>query len=181
MQVRHALGSVLETTLPADPDHAAFLEACADYMVTSMDRLDLTDMAILHLLQERVANELVEVHEDLTSLADRQARARDENKALKEALEEYRGAGHKNFPAFDTALRHYNHVIRSMMAPRKNPFSKHTDELFTMDDWTDIAQVTDYTIATEEAQFEEVANNLPKSLTLDDFFATHGMQRPDKK
>ena len=50
MQVRQTIKGALESTPPGDDSIAALLEACADYIIISMGRLDLTDMNIHDLL-----------------------------------------------------------------------------------------------------------------------------------
>ncbi len=176
MQVRQSLKGALEQTEVGDGNFAALIEACADYMVVSMGRLDLTDMNILDLLRERVPTDNAEVHEGLDRLGDRQARARSETAAIAEALEAYRDGGRTDFAAFDQAIRHYHQVVSEMMTPRKNPYSKYTDELFAMDDWTHIAQANDQTMATEHRLFDAVMAAAPDDLKPASFSGTHGMR-----
>ena len=154
------------------------LEACADYLVNSMGRLDLTDMNIHDLLKERVPQDNAQVHEALETLAGRQETARAENALLAEALDAYRRGGGADFAVLDDALRRYHRIVSKLMTPRKNPFSDYTDELFTMEDWTDIAEVSTDTIAAEDRMFNAVTEAAPEGLKPDSFSGTHGMQRP---
>ena len=179
MQVRQALKSGLEQIEPGDDGLAALFEACADYMVVSMGRLDLTDMNIHDLLRERVPRDNAEVHDGLDLLGKRQEKARAETATLAEALKAYRDDDRVNFSAFDTAVRHYHRVMSEMMTPRKNPYGKYTDELFTMDDWANIAQADDDTIATEHRLFDKVTASASDDLKPESFSGTHGMQQPD--
>lgn len=178
VQVRQALKGALEQAEAGDDSLAAMLEACADYLVNSMGRLDLTDMNIHNLLKERVPQDIAEVHEALETLAGRQETARAENALLAEALDSYRRDGGADFAVLDDALRRYHRIVSELMTPRKNPFSDYTDELFTMEDWMDIAEVSTDTIAAEDRLYEAVTAAAPDGLRPDSFSGTHGMQRP---
>ena len=176
VQVRQALKGALERAGPGNDTVAAMLEACADYLVHSMGRLDLTDMNIHDRLKERVPVDNAAVHEALETLARRQDRARAENALLGEALKAYRQGGHADFTAFEQALGTYHGVVSELMTPRKNPFSDYTDELFTMEDWSNIAEVSAETIATEARLFDAVTAAAPDDLKPESFSGTHGMQ-----
>ena len=178
MQVRQALKGALEQTEPGNDSLAALLEACADYMVVSMGRLDLTDMNIHDLLRERVPRDNAQVHEGLELLGERQEKARAATAVLEEALGSYRGSGRAEFTAFDRAIRHYHRIVSDMMTPRKNPYQQYTDELFSRDDWAHIAAANDETIATEHRLFDAVTAAAPDDLKPEAFSGTHGMQRP---
>ena len=156
MQIRQALKGGLELVKPGDNSLAALLEACADYMVISMGRLHLTDMGILHLLPDRVPRDNGEVHDGLDGLDERQKKARTEIAALGAALDDYGNGGRKDFAVFEAAVRHNHDVMTAMVTPRKNPYGKYTDELFSRDAWMDIAQASDETMATEARLFEAV-------------------------
>ncbi|MDE0245006.1 MAG: hypothetical protein OXM59_06645 [Gammaproteobacteria bacterium] len=176
VQVRQALKGALEQAEPGDDTLAALLEACADYLVNSMGRLDLTDMNIHDLLKERVPQDNAEVHEALHTLSNRQATARAETAALEEALETYRRGGRADFAAFDRALRHYHAVVSELMTPRKNPFSPYTDKLFTFEDWINIAAASTETVAAEDRLFDRITAAAPDDLKPDSFSGTHGMR-----
>ncbi|MDE0681009.1 MAG: hypothetical protein OXI11_12525 [Gammaproteobacteria bacterium] len=176
VQVRQALKGALEQAEAGDDSLAAMLEACADYLVNSMGRLDLTDMNIHDLLKERVPQDNAEVHEALGALSARQHKARTETAVLAAALDTYRENGRTGFAAFDRALRHYHAVVSEMMTPRKNPFSPYTDKLFTFDDWTNIAEASAETAAAEDRLFDAITATAPEDLKPDSFSGTHGMR-----
>ena len=178
VQVRQSLKGALEQVQPGDDSLAGLFEACADYLVNSMGRLDLTDMNIHDLLKERVPKDNAEVHDALQTLASRQERARAENALLAETLDAYRQADRADFAFLDEALRHYHAVMSDLMTPRKNPFSDYTDVLFTTHDWTNLAEVSAETIAAEDRLFNAVSAAAPDTLKPDAFSGTHGMQRP---
>lgn len=178
MQIRQALKGALQQTEPANDSLAALLEACADYLVVSMGRLDLTDMNIHNLLRERVPRDNAEVHGGLQLLGERQEKARAATATLAEALRAYRDGDRANFIAFDRAIRQYHRTVSDLMTPRKNPYQKYTDELFSGDDWTHIAAANDQTIAAEHRLFDAVTAAAPNDLKPESFSGTHGMQRP---
>ena len=176
VQVRQTLKGALEQTEAGDASLAAMLEACADYLVNSMGRLDLTDMNIHDLLKARVPQDNAEVHEALGALSARQDKARAETAVLAAALEHYRQGGRADFATFDRALRNYHGIVSELMTPRKNPFSEHTDKLFTMRDWTNIAEASAETVAAEDRLYAAVTAAAPEHLKPDSFSGTHGMQ-----
>ena len=176
VQVRQALEGALEQAEPGDDSLAAMLEACAGYLVNSMGRLDLTDMNIHNLLEERVPTDNAEVHEALETLSNRQATARAETAVLEEALDAYRQGGRADFAAFDQAVRNYHAIVSELMTPRKNPFSDYTDKLFTFADWTDIAAAGPETVAAEDRLYDAVTAAAPDGLKPDSFSGTHGMR-----
>ena len=178
VQVRQTLKGALEQAEPGNGRLAPLLEACADYLVSSMGRLDRTDMNIHDLLKERVPQDNAEVHEALETLSNRQARARAETAVLEEALKAYRQGGRADFSAFDRALRQYHGIVAELMTPRKNPFSPYTDKLFTFADWTDIAEADAESVAIEARLHDAVTAAAPDALNPDSFSGTHGMQRP---
>ena len=178
VQVRQTLKGALEQAEPGNGRLAPLLEACADYLVSSMGRLDRTDMNIHDLLKERVPQDNAEVHEALETLSNRQARARAETAVLEEALKAYRQGGRVDFSAFDRALRQYHGIVAELMTPRKNPFSPYTDKLFTFADWTDIAEADAESVAIEARLHDAVTAAAPDALNPDSFSGTHGMQRP---
>ena len=176
VQVRQALKGALEQAEAGEASLAALLEACADYLVNSMGRLDLTDMNIHDLLKERVPTDNAEVHEALGVLSARQDQARAETAALEEALAAYRQGGRADFATFDSALRNYHQIVSELMTPRKNPFSPYTDKLFTFDDWTNIAEASAETAAIENRLYDAVTSAAPDSLKPGSFSGTHGMR-----
>lgn len=176
VQVRQTLKGALEQAEAGDDSLAALLEACADYLVNSMGRLDLTDMNIHDLLKERVPQDNAEVHEALGVLSARQHKARTETAALATSLETYRKDGHADFATFDRALRNYHRIVSDLMTPRKNPFSPYTDKLFTFEDWTNIAEASPETMATEDRLFDAITAAAPEHLKPDSFSGTHGMR-----
>lgn len=176
MQVRQTLIAALEAGSPGDTTHASLLEAAAEYMVTAMTRLDDQDMGILVRLKARIPKDHDEAHQGLVALDERQAKARHQTKALRDAIAAYRDGGRADFGPFDSAVRHYHEVMTSMMTPRKNPYEPYTNSLFDDDDWTDIAGVTDDSTATEAAQFDAVKAAAPEAMDPEGFSGTHGMK-----
>ncbi len=176
MQVRQSLVAALEASPPGNTAHAELLEAAADYMVTAMTRLDEQDMGILVRLKARIPKDHTEAHQGLVDLEERQAKARRETKALRDAIATYREGGRADFAPFDSAVRHYHEVITSMMTPRKNPYEPYTNTLFDDDDWTDIADVSDSSTATEADQFATVKAAAPEAMDPDGFSGTHGIK-----
>lgn len=185
MQVRQSLIAALEATAANDPTHAALLEAAIAYMITSMTRLDIQDMAILVRLKTRIPKDHADAHQGLVDLDARQAMARAETKNMAEALTAYRDGNRQDFAAFESALRHYHAVMQSMMTPRKNPYEPYTNTLFDDEDWTAIAGTTPDSLAKEKDLFAAVKAAAPDGFDPESFSGTHGLKpshipAPDK-
>ena len=176
MQVRQSLIAALDASAPGDPTCATLLEAAVDYMITSMTRLDVQDMAILVRLKTRIPKDHADAHQGLVDLEARQAKARTEIKTMADALHGYRESRRETFAAFDTALRHFHAEMQAMMTPRKNPYEPYTNTLFTDDDWTAIAGTTEDSLATERDQYAAVKAAAPEGMDPEGFSGTHGLK-----
>ena len=77
------------------------------------------------------------------------------------ALDTLRRAGDSGIPAFETQAREFNQRFNSLMAPRKNPFYRYTDQLFTEADWIEIADTSEKSRGTEDALFSSVELTAP--------------------
>ncbi|MBT4739952.1 MAG: hypothetical protein HN793_04335 [Rhodospirillaceae bacterium] len=176
MQVRQSLIAVLDAAPPGDSTHTALQEAAVDYMITSMTRLDVQDIAILVRLKIRIPKDHADAHQGLVDLEARQARARTETKTMADALQGYRESGRDTFAAFDTSLRHFHAEMQAMMTPRKNPYEPYTNTLFTDDDWTAIAGTTETSLATEQEQYTAVKSAAPDGMDPESFSGTHGLK-----
>ena len=175
MQVRQSLSAALAATSPGDPAHADLLEAASAYMVTSMTRLDVQDMAILVRLKTRIPKDHTKAHQGLVDLEARQGKARTETKAVADALKRYHEDHQEGFAAFDKAVRHYHDVMQAMMTPRKNPYEPYTNTLFNEAYWFAIAGVTETSAAQEAEQFAAVKAAAPEGMDPEGFSGTHGM------
>ncbi|MCB2107692.1 MAG: hypothetical protein KDE14_08340 [Rhodobacteraceae bacterium] len=151
MQIRGALMAGLKAERP-DP---AFLAVCSAYLVVSLTRLDFQDMEILVRLRDRVPTSETDAHNGLTTLDERQAKARAATAAFAREVERYR-TGQSDAAAFVTDVRAFADLIQGMMAPRRNPYERYTNELFTDDDWAAIADATPEAVAEEKRLFAEV-------------------------
>jgi hypothetical protein len=76
-------------------------------------------------------------------------------------MEKFRQAGRDGIQAFEQGARHFADKFTSLLAPRKNPFHKHTDELFTEEDWVVIAGVTEDSLGREAELFMAVQRTAP--------------------
>lgn len=176
MQVRQSLIAALEATPASDSTHAPLLEAAIDYMITSMTRLDIQDIAILVRLKVRIPKDQADAHQGLVDLDARQAKARTETKTMADALAAYRENDRKDFNAFDEALRHYHQVMQAMMTPRKNPYEPYTNTLFDDDDWSAIAGTTPESLTKEKELFAAVKKAAPDGFDPEGFSGTHGLK-----
>jgi len=171
MQVRKAFEAGLAT--PSWDGRAAFCLACADYLKWSMDRLHDQDQIIHDLLSERIPAAEKDAHERLAVLNGRQQKSRELMATFMRAAEALRSAGRSGLAAFESAARQFTDTFKTLLQPRKNPFFKHTDVLFTDADWERIAGVTTASIAEEQELFGAVQKTAPAGIDPDKFPAEH--------
>jgi hypothetical protein len=172
IQVRKAFEAGLALAEQADRDLSAFYLACAEYMVFSMDRLHEQDQYIHDLLKQRIPIEDGDAHERLDVLEERQGKSRELMETFRHGMEKFRQAGRDGIQAFEKGARQFTAKFTSLLAPRKNPFHKHTDELFTEEDWVVIAGVSEDSLGREAELFVAVqraapANADPEEMTVE--------------
>ena len=173
MQVRKAFEAGLAAPAWQGGNAAAFYLACAAYLLWSMDRLHSQDQIIHDLLDERIPGTDFEAHGRLDVLNGRQQRSRVLVATFGHAAEALRASGRAGVPAFETAAREFTETFKALLQPRKNPFSRHTDELFGDADWMRIAGVTTGSLAEEAKLFGAVQEAAPPGVDPDQFTAEH--------
>ena len=161
MQVRKAFEAGLARGKAGEAGREDFYRACAGYICFSMDRLHSQDQIIHDLLCVRVPETDQHAHERLGELERRQCRSRLMVERLRDALRELDRAGPAGRSAFEAAAQRFTEAFQSLLAARKNPFAKHTDELFDEADWERIAGVTPDSLATEQRLFAAVEQTAP--------------------
>ncbi len=173
IQVRKAFQAGLDTTGWAGADAARFYLCCADYLRWSMDRLHEQDQRIHDLLRERIPAAESEAHERLAVLGERQERSRALMRDFSAAAERLRAAGVGGIRAFEQAAREFTATFNSLLQARKNPFFQHTDRLFRDADWSDIAGVSEQSLADEARLFGAVQASAPHGIDPAAFTAEH--------
>lgn len=173
MQVRGALNAALAKPDLNDTTLAPFLLACAEYLIVSLQRLDFQDMAISDRLIGRVPKDNREVHDGLAALSDRQAKARAATDGFAKEVQAFK-SGKSTAPQFVGSVRAFAALIQVMMQPRRNPYEKYTNELFTDADWVAIGNVTPQVIAAETHMFARVRETAPPGIDPDAMPVLHG-------
>jgi hypothetical protein len=174
MQVRKAFSAGLGPGAQwQGRDPAEFHLACADYLLFSMDRLHDQDQQIHDRLKARIPPAEREAHERLEALDRRQDRSRELLAGLRRAAQALRSSGGRSVAAFESEARTFIDAFGTLLQPRKNPFSRHTDQLFTDADWAGIAGVTTQSLAEEERLFAGVRLAAPVGADPDGFTAEH--------
>ncbi len=156
IQVRKAFEAGLAKSVDDAIGLAEFYLACGDYIVWSMARLHDQDQRIHDLLKERLDPHLIEVHEQLAGLNERQGKSRAFTEEFQRAVAALRRKGTSGRAEFEKAAQAFADLFNSLMAPRKNPFQEHTDVLFTESDWIDIAGVTTDSLDEERGLYKQV-------------------------
>ena len=169
LQVRRAFEAGLQPS-PAwnGRDPGAFLLACSEYLLFSMDRLHDQDQAIHDLLRERVAADSG-IHERLQALADRQRASRALLETFRGTVERLRRSHGAALEAFTADARRFAAEFGSLLEPRRNPLRSHTDEHFGDADWLHVAGVTSASIARENQLFDRVRTSAPAGADPDEF------------
>ena len=80
---------------------------------------------------------------------------------FRQAIDALIETGANGREAFEMAAHNFTAAFVSLMAPRKNPFHTHTDELFTDEDWQLVAGVTEESIEMERNLYNAVQINAP--------------------
>ncbi len=174
IQIRKAFEAGLDAAAAWNGrDPATFYLACADYLLFSMERLHDQDQLIHDLLSERIPAEESQAHDRLGVLNDRQERSRRLLETFGRAAEALRASNGKAVPAFEAAAREFTAAFATLLQPRKNPFHRHTDQLFADADWERIAGVTPLSLAGENRLFARVQGSAPSGVDPDKFTAEH--------
>jgi hypothetical protein len=173
IQVRKAFEAGLGVEAWAGRSAAAFFLACAEYLAWSMDRLHRQDQVIHDLLSERIPPQEADAHERLAVLNERQARSRTLVAEFSKAADALRESGGRALQPFEAAARQFTETFCSLLQPRKNPFFRHTDQLFTDSDWNDIADVTPQSLDEEQRLFTTVQRTAPPGVGPEQFTAEH--------
>lgn len=173
MQVRKAFDAGLALDGGYDPVLLPFLEACADYLIASMDRLHAQDQLIHDLLLARIPAAETDAHERLAALNERQRQSRALVATFARATGDLHRMGASALGSFVPAACQFADGFRSLMAPRRNPFFRHTDALFTDEDWVRIAGVSDESLRAEERLFCAIQSSAPDGCDPALFTAEH--------
>jgi hypothetical protein len=171
IQVRKAFEAGLER--PGGGDLTAFCIACGDYLVFSMDRLHEQDQYIHDFLKQRIPVEDVDAHARLDELGRRQGQSRDLMEGFRQLVARLKQAGRDGLEAFEAGARRFTANFTALLAPRKNPFHRHTDELFTDEDWVVIAGVSEDSLARETALFVSVQRTAPAGIDPEQMTVEH--------
>lgn len=160
IQVRTALESGLAGSPDAETMRDFYL-AVGKYISWSMARLHDQDQGIHDRLKERLPETNTDEHRMLDELNARQQRSRSFTADFERAVASLRQQPSADLQDFVEAARAFAERFRAEMAPRRNPFEAHTNELFSEEDWRDIAAVSEESLAEEEQLFEEVRKTAP--------------------
>jgi hypothetical protein len=132
-----------------------------------MDRLHFQDQLIHDLLKDRISAQDQDAHRRLDELNERQGKSRALVEKFQHAARALTEDGHDGRETFDNAAVEFTDAFTSLMAPRKNPFQSYTDELFTDEDWSQIAGVTDKSQLVERDLFAAVKICAPHDINPD--------------
>lgn len=164
IQIRKAFEAGLELQEADRAGLTEFYLACGAYIVFSMDRLHYQDQVIHDLLAERIPPDDVDAHDRLAVLNERQGKSREMVETFRQAVEDLNETGSDGRAPFESASHAFTAAFTSLMAPRKNPFQAHTDDLFTDADWELVAGVTDESMEAEKNLYKAVQASAPAGI-----------------
>ncbi|MDH3509254.1 MAG: hypothetical protein OER85_00195 [Gammaproteobacteria bacterium] len=164
IQIRKAFEAGLALQDADRADLTEFYLACGAYIVFSMDRLHYQDQVIHDLLAERIPADDAEAHDRLAVLNERQDKSREMVETFRQAIEVLNQTGLDGRAVFESAAHTFTAAFTSLMAPRKNPFQAHTDNLFADEDWELVAGVTDESTETENKLYKAVQASAPAGI-----------------
>ena len=174
IQVRKSfVGGLDAAEANGDLDLTDFYALCGEYMVMSLVRLDDQDQKISDLLKERVPGEDAELHERLRVLDERQVKCRAMTNRFAGAVKKLKERGSECKQAFEKAARAFITEFTGLLAPRRNPLEKYTDEYFTEKDWEWIADHSDASVAMEEELYVRIQSTAPEGMDPAGFTAQH--------
>jgi hypothetical protein len=164
IQIRRAFEAGLEPGSASGIDLTDFYLMCAAYVVFSLDRLHFQDQMIHDFLVERIPESDAQAHNRLVALDERQRSSRVLVEELQLATDALQVAGPDGCPAFETAAKHFNETFAGMMEARRNPFESYTNELFSDDDWVQIAGSSDEADTAEGNLYNAVVRTAPAGI-----------------
>ena len=142
----------------------AFYVACGDYMLFATDRSHAQGERIHARLKARIPASDTAAHEALDAQEETRRQGRELMRSFAAELDSLRHAENFGIVAFEHQAREFNQRFNSLMAPRKNPFYRYTDELFSEADWIEIADTSDKTCSIEDALFASVEQTAPDDI-----------------
>jgi hypothetical protein len=173
IQVRKALETGLESVSTLQPEATEFFLACAEYIVFSMDRLHEQDQVIHDLLCERIPPADRDAHARLAELGERQDKSRVLMDTFRADAQQLKESGYAGLQVFIEGAKKFTAAFNALLAPRKNPFHRHTDQLFTDADWIVVADVSDDSLAAEEQLFMAVRASAPEDIDPEQMTVEH--------
>jgi len=173
IQVRKSFEAALMLDEGQRTGLSGFYTACGVYLVYSLDRLHDQDQIIHDLLAQRIPAGDTQAHRGLAELNGRQEKTRGVVAAFGKAVEALKKAGEKGRQTFEQAGTRFIDACNTLMAPRRNPFFRYTDSLFSEADWVRIAAVSDESRALEAELFARVRQHAPQGIDPEQYTVQH--------
>ena len=164
-QVRQMMTAAVERGAQGDADYVPFYIAVGDYFETAMHRLHEQDIRMGDRLNEKADMSVPKNKQAMAELDDRLTGNQDHLKKLLAARAALQDSGAAALLDFESAGKNYSDFIVANMGhhPGTNDMAQ---EVFSADDWSYMAYVSDDDLANEQRLFDQVVAVKPASLEL---------------
>ncbi|MBM4196063.1 MAG: hypothetical protein FJ197_03045 [Gammaproteobacteria bacterium] len=165
--VRTALTVAVAQGAKGDAGWVPFYAAIADYFDASMHRLHIQDVRMGTMIRSKIGTIDAAAARGLEELDARLAGNQRHLGLMLEARDALRRDGVAALGRFETVARDYTHYITTNMG-HHGPSTDLAQRLFTIDDWSYMAGITDEESRTEDTLYQRVFAARPANLQLPD-------------
>ncbi len=163
--VREALSAALAKGANGDASYVPFYVAAADYIEAAMRRLHIQDVRMGEMIRSKLGTLDAKAETGLAELAERLSGNQKHLNALLEARAALKREGMVAVGRFEQVGRDYTNYITTSMG-HHGATTELAQKLFTMDDWSYMAGITEEESRREQTLHEGVFAAVPKNLNL---------------
>lgn len=163
--VRQALSAALENGARGNPAYLPFYIAEGDYIEAAMHRLHIQDVRMGEMIRSRLGTPLnADAQRALDDLDTRLGENQRHLRALIVARDALRAQGAAAVGEFERVARAYTAYITANMG-HHGAITELAQKLFSIDDWTYMAGVTEAEMSLEQELYDQVFAALPAGVT----------------
>ncbi|MCK6370071.1 MAG: hypothetical protein L6Q83_01895 [Gammaproteobacteria bacterium] len=163
--VRQALSAALEQGSKGDAAYVSFYLAIAEYMEAAMHRLHIQDVRMGDMIRSKLGTIDAEASAAIKELDDRLSGNQRHLERFLEARDALKREGVPKLGHFEQVSRDYTAFITANMG-HHGATTELAQKLFSLDDWSYMAGVTEEETRHEQMLHERVFAQTPKGLKL---------------
>jgi hypothetical protein len=163
--VRETLSAALAQGAKGDSSYVPFYVAIADYIEASMRRLHTQDVRMGEMIRAKLAAQDPGSARAMGELEERLSGNQQHLKKLLESRDALKKQGTAALERFEEVARDYTNYITSRMG-HHGPSTDLAQKLFSTEDWTYMAGITEEDMRREQVLHEQVFGSVPKGLKL---------------